>query len=139
MGDPNSTSVGRNRGRIANSLSVGEKKESGLKKFFSKLFGGSKKEKKPETQEAAQPTTQETPAKPTEEPKVSFTEPEPQQEEPEQAKRASGVKDLAPHSRPMSLFVQKGIEYSDDEPLSCSDTSSDEADDIKKEPVTDAK
>lgn len=139
MGDPNSTSVGRNRGRIANSCSVGEKKESAFKKFLSKVFGGNKKEKKPETQEVAQSTTQEAPAKPTDEPKVSFTEPEPQQEDPEQAKRASGVKDLAPHSRPMSLFVQKGIEDSDDEPLSCSDTSSDESDEIKKDPVTDAK
>lgn len=132
MSDPNSTTPCEKQNGIANSLSVGEKKESGLRKFFSKLFGGSKKEKKPETQETAQPATETAPAKSTEEPKVSFSEPEPEQDV-GQPKRASGVKDLAPQSRPMSLFIQKGMEDTDDEPLSCTDTSCDEDDDHKKE------
>jgi hypothetical protein len=47
--------------------------------------------------------------------------------EPDDNSRNS-VREINPHSRPVSLFIQRGMEGTDDVPLSASETSDSEED-----------
>lgn len=97
-------------------------KESGLKHFFHKLFG---KKCCKEDQARNPEKAEEAPAKPeTAAAAASSDKAVGAEKEPTENTRNS-VREINPHSRPVSLFIQRGME-GDDAPLSASETSDSE-------------